>query len=255
MVEREKVTVNDRDILKNYWYKFLIQLIQKEIDDACDVFQNALGTEVFQLLCDLLENQEELVNSIVFKPDDFDERLREIGNRIEDNVDESVDCEWVFNNMVVCVDSNRVNGYSSQLFDDLILPYLQLEHDAVIRITGTHEGLIHFFEYHLSRNNYSLHEKATTISSVEVLVEDSWAVEWKDQNKFLIKCDLNSLIPITLRVKPLYGEIVDKTLEITFPFFEKNDMVLISIFCKECNWFLSAINENNDLEFASEINI
>lgn len=255
MAEQEKVTVNGIECLKKYWYKFILQLIQKEFDIEDDVFLDALGEEDFQNFWDLLTCQEDLVNSTSFNSSEFDERLREIGRIIETSVENASGYEWFFNNKAICVDSNKVNGYASQLFDDLILPYLQLKHNDVIRITGSCEGLIHFFEYHLRRNDYSLQEKVSRITSVEVLTEDSWAMEWKEQNSFLIRCDLNAMIPITLKVKPVNGEFVYKMMEITFPFFKKNDAVSISISFSEFNWTLSAINENNGLEFTSEINI
>ena len=251
IVEREKVTVSGRESLRNYWYKFIIQLIQK----VFDVFQDSLGSEDFQLLWELLENQDDLVNSAAFNPNDFDERLTEIGNSITDNVDDNASCEWIFNNKVICVSSRMVNDYSEQLFDDLILPYLQINHNTEVSITGKDKRFKCFFLNNLRRNGYAIVEKTGVVSAIELVKEDSWAVEWKENDVFIVKCDLNTMIPICVLITTKQGKSIHKTVEISFPFYQKNDKVSISISSDELKWNISAINEDNSLEFVSEINI
>lgn len=231
----------------------MVQLIRRGFEDAETTLLNILDEEEHLLLLDLLEQQEDLVNGSEFVTNTFDKRLNDLGIMIEKNVDDYSSCRWVFNDVVIPVDFQKLKEYSNHLFDNLILPYLQLEYSDEIRVSGDYESLVHFFTYHLIRNNYIIVDNKTLISKIALVTENSWAVEWTNNDCFEVKSDLNSVIPICIRITPKLGRIVEKKIEISFPFYKRNDTVSVSICNIESKWILSAINENNGLEYISEI--
>lgn len=258
-VKRDCVLVEKSEVLKNYWYKYIIHIIQMVLVEEESRLVALVGESSFENFYDLIEECSAEANGGDFKDLVVPEKIENIGDRIEAAVIGEKDMFWDICNIACSISVEQILVWTDQYFCDLILPYIQLAKDNEVIIKSSFDCTKTLFEMQIRKNGYTCASSTSnenSIIKIELIKEDNELVKWSsEEDRFSIVNDMNECIPVDSRITLSNLDYIEHTINVFFPFYKKGDSVIISLNNTGNRWIILAENENNNIKYASGIKL
>lgn len=246
IVEKSYITINERKVLENYWYKYVVRMIQLILEKYEEPLLELVGEEAFDEFCELTDDAEELINGIGFSAEELPLEISNIENEIAKSIYNRSTLCFGMQDKTYDINKEQYDFWTDSFFKNQIIPYLQLKNEESV-IESSVEYLKLLLEEQIKKAGLKVavkKEKREETVEIHLVKEDNSIIRWCD-NGFEIVNDLYGYIPIRLNIHDADGKNRNLYIELCFPFYKKGDQVNVNIQNNGTKWSVLAINNNN----------
>lgn len=165
---------------------------------------------------------------------------------------------WIVGDSECRLHEERISELAEKYFKNVIFPYLQMESNSTFIIKGESNSTCKLFEKYLINNGCKCvqeRDESTIVKNISIKGADTLNMLYVKGNEFKVRSDIGGKLIVTISIEQSSGVYKDSDVAIYFPWYRKNDYVVIDIIQNKGKWLISSRNTSRNFEYMGEIEI